>query len=241
MENEIETEGVMVQPKQNITLLGAGSPKEQIARATEIADAVSAVIMQKKLFTVMGGNEKKYVHCEGWTTMGALLGCFPRITETKEIEPGRFLAVCEIYTATGHLISRGEAEADIKEQLKLRSGDFKDRWNDKYAVRSMAQTRATSKAFRIGFSWIMVLAGYAPTPAEEMKEEEEISHPPAAEPAKAVDPKIKAKADLYAECVKQGIKIDKDAMKALTIEKQIEEMTTALMSKKMQEMQEVKK
>jgi hypothetical protein len=38
----------------------------------------------------------------------------------------------------------------------------------KYARRSMAVTRATGKAFRISFSWIMSLAGYATTPAEEM-------------------------------------------------------------------------
>ena len=32
----------------------------------------------------------------------------------------------------------------------------------------MAQTRATGKACRLAFSWIMALAGYEPTPAEEM-------------------------------------------------------------------------
>ena len=38
----------------------------------------------------------------------------------------------------------------------------------RYARRSMAQTRATGKACRLAFSWIMALAGYEPTPAEEM-------------------------------------------------------------------------
>jgi hypothetical protein len=37
-----------------------------------------------------------------------------------------------------------------------------------YARRSMAITRATGKAFRLGFSWVITLAGYNPTPAEEM-------------------------------------------------------------------------
>ena len=32
----------------------------------------------------------------------------------------------------------------------------------------MAITRATGKAFRLNYSWIMALAGYEPTPAEEM-------------------------------------------------------------------------
>lgn len=40
-------------------------------------------------------------------------------------------------------------------------------------MRSMAVTRATGKAFRLGFSWVMVMAGYSPTPAEEMPPENE--------------------------------------------------------------------
>jgi hypothetical protein len=37
-----------------------------------------------------------------------------------------------------------------------------------HARRSMAVTRATSRAFRQQYSWIMALAGYEPTPADEM-------------------------------------------------------------------------
>ena len=46
-------------------------------------------------------------------------------------------------------------------------------WSGKplYAVRSMAQTRACAKAFRLVFAWILVLAGYKPTPAEEITQE----------------------------------------------------------------------
>jgi len=36
----------------------------------------------------------------------------------------------------------------------------------------MAITRATGKAFRLAFSWIVVLAGYEATPAEEIVEAE---------------------------------------------------------------------
>ena len=44
------------------------------------------------------------------------------------------------------------------------------------ACMSMAQTRATSKAYRMNYSHVVVLGGYQPTPAEEMvdlKEETE--------------------------------------------------------------------
>ena len=39
---------------------------------------------------------------------------------------------------------------------------------DDYALRSMAQTRATSKALRQPLGFVMSLAGFDPTPAEEM-------------------------------------------------------------------------
>lgn len=37
-----------------------------------------------------------------------------------------------------------------------------------FQLRSMAQTRASAKALRNVFAWVVVLAGYRPTPAEEM-------------------------------------------------------------------------
>jgi hypothetical protein len=46
----------------------------------------------------------------------------------------------------------------------------------------MAITRATGKAFRLGFSWIMQLAGYEVVPSEEMPETEESSDKPQPKP-----------------------------------------------------------
>jgi hypothetical protein len=43
----------------------------------------------------------------------------------------------------------------------------KRQW-DEYAILSMAQTRATGKAFRNLISWLMKAAGFEATPAEEM-------------------------------------------------------------------------
>ena len=39
-----------------------------------------------------------------------------------------------------------------------------------FQLRSMAQTRAGAKALRNALAWVVVLAGYAPTPAEEMED-----------------------------------------------------------------------
>jgi hypothetical protein len=65
------------------------------------------------------------------------------------------------------VISRASAECGSSDELDKYG---KPVWSNRprYARRSMAQTRATGKACRLAFSWIMSLAGYEVTPAEEM-------------------------------------------------------------------------
>lgn len=55
-----------------------------------------------------------------------------------------------------------------------------------FQLRSMAQTRAGAKALRNALGWVVVLAGYKPTPAEELDTRHEPQAPPrAAEPVDA--------------------------------------------------------
>jgi hypothetical protein len=71
-----------------------------------------------------------------------------------------------------------------------------------YARRSMAVTRATGKAFRLGFSWIMTLAGYEVTPAEEMPQV--VEHNSSEKP----DEKLRNRnyfRELFKQCVGEGI------------------------------------
>jgi hypothetical protein len=67
----------------------------------------------------------------------------------------------------GACISKASAECGSSDELDKYG---KPIWSNRprYARRSMAQTRATGKACRLAFSWIMSLAGYEVTPAEEM-------------------------------------------------------------------------
>src|SRR5678816_2244550 len=55
-----------------------------------------------------------------------------------------------------------------------------------FQLRSMAQTRAASKALRNALAWVVVLAGYRPTPAEELPQ---VDHrpTPSAPPSRAED------------------------------------------------------
>ncbi len=149
-----------VRRRQDLFELG---PKELITRATEIADVLNDVIQKQKLFQDFRG--KKHVTIEGWVTLGNLLGILPREREVKECTPpGSYEAVVELYSVrTQQIVGVGSGVCMSDERT------WKDR--EKYARRSMAITRATGKAFRLGFSWIMSLAGYEGCPAEEMPEE----------------------------------------------------------------------
>jgi hypothetical protein len=137
--------------------LQATSPAALVSGAAEMAHELAAVINKQKLFTVIQG--KKFVGVEGWTTLATMLGVTAREVATTE-KDGIYTAIVELVRMSdGACISRASAEC----------GDEKP-WNTrpKYARRSMAQTRATGKACRLAFSWIMSLAGYEVTPAEEM-------------------------------------------------------------------------
>lgn len=63
-----------------------------------------------------------------------------------------------------------------------------------FQLRSMAQTRAEAKALKGVFSWVVVLAGYKPTPAEELTGHEDFDQsggreqkPPVQQPQRASD------------------------------------------------------
>lgn len=145
--------------------LQAGSPAALVQGAREMANALADVIEHQKLAKDIQG--RKYVKVEGWTTLGVMLGVVPREVQTTE-QDGIYTAVVELLRmADGVCISRASAECGSPDELD-RYG--KPVWSSRprYARRSMAQTRATGKACRLAFSWIMALAGYEPTPAEEM-------------------------------------------------------------------------
>lgn len=146
---------------QSPSLFNSSSPSMIIEEATDIANQLSDIIKTKKLYKPIGA--KSHVFVEGWTTLGALLGVFPypessvRLDREDEIA---YEASVIVRTLDGVEVSKGEAICSSKEANWRNS--------DEYAIKSMATTRATSKAMRIPLGWVMVLAGYSATPAEEM-------------------------------------------------------------------------
>lgn len=158
----VESEAI-VPVQVHLGSLATKGPKQLVEQATEMADQLAFVINKQGLFTLI--RNRKYVMVEGWTTLGAMLGvvpveesCVPMIDDRDK--PGFLAKVKLIRAADGGQVGGASAECTRSES------SWENR--DSYALRSMAITRATGKAFRLSFSWIMKLAGFEGTPAEEM-------------------------------------------------------------------------
>jgi hypothetical protein len=95
-----------------------------------------------------------------------MLGVFPVCVWTRQMEDG-WEARVEARTRAGEIVGAAEAECLRSEKTWANRDD--------YALRSMAQTRATSKALRQPLGFVMQLAGFNPTPAEEMPRPERVS------------------------------------------------------------------
>jgi hypothetical protein len=135
------------------------SPAALVASATAVANELAEVIRSRRLASPIQGRE--YVRVEGWTTLATLMGCLPREVANERKEDDSYVSTVELVRMSdGAVLTRASAECGADE----------DRWMamPPYARRSMAATRATSKVCRIAFSWVMALAGYETTPAEEM-------------------------------------------------------------------------
>lgn len=163
MDGNDEGKVLVASEAQALALFGTEDPTGVIARAKSVAVVVADVIRDQNLSRRIGQGRREYVDVEGWTTMGALLGVFPHVEWVRAVEyedAKGYEARVVVKTLDGRAVSAAEAECL----------DDETNWSDRphYSLRSMAQTRATGKAMRIPLSWVMVLAGYEATPADEM-------------------------------------------------------------------------
>ncbi len=155
------TEVVPYRPSQATTLFGTEDPAEVIAKAAQSADALMKIVRDPKRGLISNISGKEYPKVEAWTLLGSMLGVFPVcIWSRPMIDADGWEARVEAHTRDGSVVGAAEA-------MCLRSErNWKNR--DDFALRSMAQTRATAKALRLPLGFVMTLAGVEATPAEEM-------------------------------------------------------------------------
>jgi len=145
------------------------TPGEVVAGATIQATLLMDIVEKTKCYQQI--HDKKYLQVEAWETIGA----FNRThAETESMTP--IMREGEIigYQAHVQLWKDGNVVGGAimpcfftENACKGKEGDAKHK-----ASMSAAQTFATSKAYRMNFSYVAILAGYAATPAEEMTGED---------------------------------------------------------------------
>lgn len=148
---------------------------QYVAEAEGKARVLTDIVERQKLYTVIGS--KKHLHVEAWEVLGAGYGLSARTspgsTEPLYAPTGELLGVrarVEIVDTNG--IARGGAESfcTYDEAETRRDGTVYKRWEGHPLAQlaGMAQTRATARAYRQMIAWVVQLAGYSPTPFEEL-------------------------------------------------------------------------
>lgn len=141
------------------------APEVVLEEASRAALALRNVIESKPSKCVING--KTFLQFEDWQTLGRFYGVTAAARTTTLVEEGRVRGyeahADAILVSTGVVISSAQA-------MCL---DNESKWADKpiFQLRSMAQTRACAKALRNVLAWVVVMAGYNPTPAEEVDDQ----------------------------------------------------------------------
>jgi hypothetical protein len=144
-----------IEPNAEIVLF-TGTPAERMQQMQETAQVLAEPVRQRHVVRI---GQSDHVRVEGWTLLGSLLGVYAHCVWSRRVEDG-WEARYEARTLDGRTVGAAEAQC-LRSEANWRN-------RDDYAIRSMAQTRAQSKALRQPLGFVISLAGFDPTPAEEM-------------------------------------------------------------------------
>ena len=208
-----------------VALFNGASPADVIVAATEAANQLADVVKQRKLFKRIGTRD--HILVEGWQTLGTLVGVFavkdggvrelewPALAALGEEPEDQRTAAWAAWTqhrallaqhALGRAYGYSAAYKAVKDGREVGWGEGRcnrgeKMWMDRddYALASMAQTRGQGRTLRQPLGFIVHLAGYATTPAEEMPDVAD------ATPALPYGPEGDASADAAAVAVIEGL------------------------------------
>jgi hypothetical protein len=165
--------------QQTPTQLMTFNPAVVISQAQEAAKALTDVLGNKKKPVMMNGEQ--YLEYEDWQLLAKFYDYTVGTESTTEIvrngEVVGFTAKSVVYQR-GVVVSSAEASCsrdedkwNKRDKYKWINGQKKKVGEEKvpdFQLKSMAQTRACAKGLRNVLAWVVVLAGYKATPAEEM-------------------------------------------------------------------------
>ena len=147
------------------TLALAQDPEHVLDQASRAARALVRAVSQNESQYVVKLGPGKHLRFEAWQTLAAFFSLSVACEWVREIRdaegtPVGWEARAVVYRGD-RMITAAEAHCATDEP----------NWKSKpsFQLRSMAQTRAAAKALRQALAWVVVLAGYQPTPAEEVE------------------------------------------------------------------------
>lgn len=142
---------------QSLAVFGSDDPAAALDRAVSVANVLKRLIVSQGYAKKIQG-DREFVEVAGWQALGGFLDTFAQVEWSRPIERGFESRV--VLIRRGSVVGAGEAICTRDERNWAKRDD--------YAIKSMSQTRAAGKAFRLTFGWLMTIAGYESTPAEEM-------------------------------------------------------------------------
>lgn len=160
-----ETTDMTVVNKETGEIMEQKTPTETLIVARDAARALEELISQNDRPPVMF-NGKRHLEFPHWQTLGKFYKCTVATYGAEYIEiagVAGFKAKADVIDEmTGTKIGSAEAYCMRDER----------NWKDKplFQLASMAQTRAGSKALANKFRYVAIVAGYEPTPMEEMSD-----------------------------------------------------------------------
>ena len=155
----------------------------ELDMASYVAKSLNDIIDEQKdrwAVALKGKNGPVYLKVEAWQFLG-------RAYEYRAILDGiveRDIEESNAWIARVKIVDKFDRQVGAGDSICGTSDEPYWAKQPTYAKKSMAQTRAISKAYRSCLAWVAVLAGYEPTPFEEMSEQEDIIQKPSSEPQK---------------------------------------------------------
>lgn len=142
------------------SLFHTDDPVEVLDKASAVATALANVIDRQRMFVNIRG--KNHVTIDGWQTLASMLGVTAVVVSTGDLGEGDWEARAEARTLDGRVVGAADAMC-----CKAEGGNWGPKATSN-ARRAMAQTRAMSRALRGPLGFVVTLAGYQATAAEEM-------------------------------------------------------------------------
>ena len=138
------------------------APQEMLEEAGRAATALMSAIERMPEKPVQFGGRKHLLKAH-WQTLARMFGCSAKVASEKRLKYDDAVG----WEATVVVVDRSGMERGSASSMCMNTErNWKGR--DEHQIRSMAQTRAMSKAYSVVFGWVTQLAGFASTPAEEM-------------------------------------------------------------------------